>query len=92
MGEKQQVGVYDDSQISTRVEAGLQTLLPSMFPNRFDQLQYTMSWTGIMAFTPDGNPFVGPVPNSQGLWVCAGFNGGANHVFFLSSHVFRWHC
>ncbi|MCJ1381746.1 hypothetical protein MMC17_004857 [Xylographa soralifera] len=32
-------------------------------------------WTGIMAYTPDGNPLVGEARGERGLWVCAGFNG-----------------
>jgi len=32
-------------------------------------------WTGIMGFTADGFPYVGEVPDYQGLWVCAGFGG-----------------
>ncbi|OCK78777.1 FAD dependent oxidoreductase [Lepidopterella palustris CBS 459.81] len=32
-------------------------------------------WTGIMGATADGLPFVGQVPEEEGLWVSAGFNG-----------------
>ncbi|KAF6826277.1 FAD dependent oxidoreductase [Colletotrichum plurivorum] len=32
-------------------------------------------WTGIMGFSPDGFPFVGPVPEEEELWVCAAFQG-----------------
>ncbi|KIW01410.1 uncharacterized protein PV09_07174 [Verruconis gallopava] len=32
-------------------------------------------WTGIMGITGDGLPYVGPVPEEEGLWICAGFNG-----------------
>ncbi|KAF6843888.1 oxidoreductase OrdL 2 [Colletotrichum musicola] len=32
-------------------------------------------WTGIMGFSPDGFPFVGPVPGEEELWDCAAFQG-----------------
>lgn len=34
------------------------------------------SWAGTMAFTPDGVPFIGPIPNKEGLLVVAGFADG----------------
>ncbi|KAI1872028.1 uncharacterized protein JN550_004231 [Neoarthrinium moseri] len=40
------------------------------------------SWTGIIAMTPDSVPFVGQLPDMQGQWVCAGFNGhGMARIF-----------
>lgn len=32
-------------------------------------------WTGIMGATPDGMPFVGPVPGRPNMFITAGFNG-----------------
>ncbi|KAF2199067.1 FAD dependent oxidoreductase-like protein [Delitschia confertaspora ATCC 74209] len=32
-------------------------------------------WTGIMGATADGRPFVGRMPEREGVWICAGFNG-----------------
>jgi sarcosine oxidase subunit beta len=42
------------------------------------------SWAGLEAFTPDGLPVIGPVPNVDGLLVAAGFSG---HGFALSPVV-----
>ncbi|HXW66837.1 MAG TPA: FAD-binding oxidoreductase [Thermoplasmata archaeon] len=33
------------------------------------------AWAGVCAATPDRRPFVGPVPEAEGLFVEAGFNG-----------------
>ncbi|OTB07006.1 hypothetical protein M426DRAFT_318373 [Hypoxylon sp. CI-4A] len=42
-------------------------------------LEPTHEWTGIMGYTRDGHPFVGPVPASlgggPGLFLCAGYTG-----------------
>ncbi|KAF2010124.1 FAD dependent oxidoreductase [Aaosphaeria arxii CBS 175.79] len=32
-------------------------------------------WTGIMGATTDGRPYVGKVPDMEGVWISAGFNG-----------------
>ena len=43
-------------------------------------LEPTYEWAGIMGYSRDGYPWVGPVPDSAGggcgLWVCAGYTGG----------------
>lgn len=45
------------------------------------ELKASYEWTGIMAFSRDGRPWVGPVPSGpvlsggDGLWVCAGYTG-----------------
>ena len=43
-------------------------------------LEPTFEWAGIMGYSRDGWPWVGPVPKSagggEGLWLCAGYSGG----------------
>lgn len=40
----------------------------------------TFEWSGIMGFSRDGWPWVGPVPETagggDGLWLCGGYSGG----------------
>ncbi|KAK1488300.1 FAD dependent oxidoreductase [Colletotrichum cuscutae] len=49
--------------------------------NSKKELQASHEWTGIMAFSRDGRPWVGQVPagtvlgGGEGLWVCAGYTG-----------------
>ncbi|KAF5374253.1 hypothetical protein D9758_004538 [Tetrapyrgos nigripes] len=39
-------------------------------------------WSGIIGFTSDGLPLIGPIPNKSGLWMCAGHNGhGMARIF-----------
>ena len=32
-------------------------------------------WSGVMGWTGDGLPHVGPVPGREGVWIAAGWNG-----------------
>ena len=38
-----------------------------------------------MGYTSDGYPFVGEVPDKQGQYICAGFNGHGMPQAFLSA-------
>lgn len=38
-------------------------------------LDIAASWTGIIGHSTDGHPWVGGVPGSEGLFVCAGYTG-----------------
>ncbi|KAK8853409.1 hypothetical protein IAR55_004115 [Kwoniella newhampshirensis] len=45
-----------------------------------DGLDY--AWAGILGLTPDSVPFVGPVPDKDGQYIIAGFNGhGMARIF-----------
>jgi gamma-glutamylputrescine oxidase len=47
-------------------------------------------WAGIMGFTPDMLPLVGPVPGSEGLWIAAGYSGhGVAMAFTCGGSVAR---
>ncbi|KAK8045156.1 FAD dependent oxidoreductase [Apiospora rasikravindrae] len=47
--------------------------------NNKQDLEATHEWSGIMGYSRDANPWVGPVPASagggEGLWLCAGYTG-----------------
>ncbi|KAH7075283.1 FAD dependent oxidoreductase-like protein [Paraphoma chrysanthemicola] len=40
-----------------------------------DELQAAAQWTGIMGYSRDDHPWVGKVPDEEGLWVCGGYTG-----------------
>ncbi len=42
---------------------------------------------GPEAFTPDGNPFVGPAPGIGGLWLCTGMNSHGVTISGTSGHL-----
>lgn len=39
-------------------------------------------WTGIQGYTPDGFPHIGGVPEEEGWYLMAGFNGGGMASIF----------
>ncbi|MBA2452652.1 MAG: FAD-binding oxidoreductase [Chloroflexia bacterium] len=49
----------------------LSTLFPKIGP-----IRVVRAWAGIMGFTADGLPMIGPYDLAAGLFVSAGFNGG----------------
>ena len=54
---------------------GLAACLGDLFPS-LRSVRFDRAWAGIMGFTADGLPLIGILPDSPGLTVAAGFNGG----------------
>lgn len=85
------LGVWDDSIIDEPVAqylrgelSGLMNLSTREGETAQDlpkqDFEATFEWAGIMGYSRDGYPWVGPVPKSagggDGLWLCAGYTGG----------------
>ncbi|KAJ3531727.1 hypothetical protein NM208_g8753 [Fusarium decemcellulare] len=77
-----QVGIWDDSQVHALPLMHVRGVMPTVFePQWGEGSKFVKAWTGILGFTGDLMPFVGPVPGrrsstpSSGEWVAAGFNG-----------------
>ena len=79
-------GTDDDTAIEPVVSAALRAFLPAHFP-ALAGVGVEHEWTGIMGFTPDRNPLVGPVPGSPGEHVVAGFNGHGMSMAFLCAQA-----
>lgn len=75
---------FDDTlhnDIQTRME---------QFIRRFDALndvEITHRWSGIMGFSRDGLPLIGPVPGSAGALAAAGFTGHGFGFGWLAGHA-----
>ncbi|KAF4548786.1 Hypothetical protein D9617_25g061160 [Elsinoe fawcettii] len=70
------VGTTDDSFVDDRQTKWLRESLPVYFSlNNQEPLDLIKTWSGIMGFSRDELPFVGPVPGKDGLFMCAGFTG-----------------
>lgn len=74
-----------DEALNARVQAALDALLARLFPGQ--RARVTHRWAGIMDFSVDGLPFVGPVPGERGLWTAVGFTG---HGFGYATVAARW--
>ncbi|KAJ3281414.1 hypothetical protein HK104_011481 [Borealophlyctis nickersoniae] len=80
------VGNGDDAHLDPNVSAALHTYLESRFPHLRGRVKVEMEWAGIMAFTEDRFPFVGPV--GPDAFVSAGFCGhGMPRAFLCGKHV-----
>ena len=60
-------------QPGAKVQAALDGLLQTLLGDR--PARVTRRWAGIMGFTPDGMPYLGPGPTSDRVWLFAGFHG-----------------
>ncbi|QRV99855.1 FAD-dependent oxidoreductase [Ceratobasidium sp. AG-Ba] len=72
--------VADDSTIHPVISATLRGFLPTLFPHDFEAGEPEMEWTGIMGFTHNSNPMVGPVRRDDGQvlagqYIAAGYSG-----------------
>ncbi|MCJ1243684.1 hypothetical protein MMC30_000881 [Trapelia coarctata] len=47
------------------------------------------AWSGIMGFSADGFPLVGPVPGEQGLFIAASFQGHGMVLCFLAAQALK---
>lgn len=70
------IGVTDDSVIDEETAKYLRTRLTEVLalPDT-KELETAADWTGIMGFSRDEEPWVGPVPQREGVYVAAGYTG-----------------
>lgn len=78
-----EVGIDDDTAISPTISQGLREFLPRHFPN-LSGIKVEQEWTGIMGFSRDDNPLIGPVPHRSGEYIAAGFTGHGMPMAFLA--------
>ena len=74
------LGMADDSAIDAAVAAYLRRALPQLLElggavRPGDALAPAAVWSGIMAYSRDNHPWVGPLPARPGVWLCAGYTG-----------------
>jgi gamma-glutamylputrescine oxidase len=61
------------------IQAGLEALLAELLG---ETPPITHRWAGIMGFTDDLLPLVGPLPGRENVWVSAGYSGHGNVLGF----------
>ena len=80
---------FDDSRYNEETLEDALKQLKIIFPGEDQNIDSDIhgegldhAWTGIIGMTGDFVPFVGPVEESEGQWVCAGFGGhGMARIF-----------
>lgn len=79
-GNLPSIGVSDDSVIDEGSAKYLRGALLKVLElggqtEGLEELQAAAQWTGIMGYSRDDHPWVGKVPNEEGLWLCGGYTG-----------------
>lgn len=79
----------DDSQLDIAPQSHLKGATPLVFDFGTKQIEVTHAWSGVVAFTEDGNPFVGRLPfEGRGRqWVCGAYQGIGMVRAFRSGQV-----
>lgn len=79
--------VGDDSVTDTLPQAHLASAIPHVL--QLEPLEVTHTWSGILGFTQDQNPFVGrlPFPQRSHQWVCGGYHGIGMVKAFLTGKI-----
>ena len=65
---------YYAEELRTEIQQALYRFLTERFPT-LAGVQVARAWSGIMGFSRDGYPFIGPMPGRPSLYVVAGFTG-----------------
>ncbi len=69
---------------SPAVQGAIESLLRELVGRVPD---VTHRWAGLMGFTADYLPFVGPLPGRDGVWVSAGYSGHGNVLGFTCGEL-----
>ncbi|KAI8916781.1 FAD dependent oxidoreductase [Powellomyces hirtus] len=81
------IGNGDDASLDPVISTALRSYIHDTFPHIRDKVEIEMEWAGIMGFSADRLPFVGPVGEDRpGVFVCAGYTGHGMPRAFLSGY------
>jgi glycine/D-amino acid oxidase-like deaminating enzyme len=75
---------YYAEELNPRIQDALQRFLRETFPT-LAATSVARRWSGIMGFSRDGYPFIGPVPGRPRLLVAAGYTGHGGPYFALAA-------
>ena len=85
------IGGWRDTSVQTELTSvgeptsGIQVHLEAAVRALGVSAEVTHRWAGIMGFTKDGLPLVGPVEGMRNVYLCAGFNGHGMGFAFMSA-------
>jgi len=70
-----------DHHTNPHVQKALRTFMEQMYPD-MKTIATASQWSGIMGFSADGLPLIGPIGGDQSLWSVAGFTGYGLGLFW----------
>lgn len=90
--DEDNLGLTDDSVVDSH---GAKHLRQHLYPllrldsnsTHLPELKATHEWTGIMGYSRDYKPWVGPVPSKPGIFMAAGYTGQGMPNAFLCGHA-----
>ena len=74
---------YYAEEVNPAIQQALYTFLTDSFPV-LREVRIARRWAGIMAFSHDGYPFIGPVPRRERIIVAAGYTGHGGPYFAIA--------
>jgi glycine/D-amino acid oxidase-like deaminating enzyme len=74
---------YYAEELNHQVQGALYGFLTGTFP-ALAGVKIARRWSGIMGFSQDGYPFIGPIPGRERLIVAAGFTGHGGPYFAIT--------
>lgn len=81
----------DDGNMDVLPQTHLRTVVPALFDFKTANVRVTHAWSGCVAFTQDGNPFVGKWPGERRhQWVCGAYQGIGMVRAFRSAQALAW--
>jgi len=79
-GVHESIGESDDSVVDEGSVKYLRRILLDALDlgrnaDALKELEAEYAWSGIMCYSRDNAPWVGRIPDTEGLWLCAGYTG-----------------
>ena len=92
MAPNKDVGVFSDDELNDDVSKGLRSYLTKKFDGLEDEgdianADVSAEWAGIMGWSKDSFPFVGPIPGLKNQYCLIGYTGHGMPRAFLSGRA-----
>ena len=78
--DKESIGEHDDSVMDEGSATWLRQALLKLLTlggevSGLQELEATHQWSGIWGTSKDRHPWVGPIPDTDGMWLAGGYSG-----------------
>lgn len=81
-------GCKDELAPTEVVSSALRSYFPSHFEDLSAGVEVEQEWIGVLGFSKDRNPLIGPMKSHPGQYIAAGFSGhGMPYTFFAGKNI-----